>query len=254
MILAIDMGNSNIKLGIVKNESEILEERVKTEYDKTSFQYAMDISMLLSMYGVEKEDFEGAIVSSVVPSLTPVLSAAVNKVIGRRPMVVGTGLEYNIGFGDVDVSCLGADLLAASEGALKRYPLPCIIVNMGTATTMMVVDAGGVFRGGVILPGMKTSLEALTKGTAVLPDVQLGMPTFPISYNTQECMRNGIVYGCAAEIDGITERMEEKTGPATVVATGGMAKFCVNQCKRKVIMDDSLIMAGLLEIYRLNAE
>ncbi|MBQ0099997.1 MAG: type III pantothenate kinase, partial [Lachnospiraceae bacterium] len=139
------------------------------------------------------------------------------------------------------------------EGAYKSYKLPCIIVNMGTATTMTMVDRDGEFRGGVILPGMKTSLNALTLSAAILPDIRLDHPGSTIGFNTEECMRNGIIYGNASQIDGITSRMEEEIGePCTVVATGGMAKFCVSACRRKVTLDDKIIMTGLLSLYELN--
>lgn len=254
MILAIDMGNSNIKIGIVKGPDEIIEERVKTEYDKTSFQYASDIFLMLMYYGVKKEDFEGAVISSVVPSLTPVLSAAVNKIMGKRPLVINGSMKMHIGLSGLsDKSGLGADLIAAAEGAYVSYPLPCIIVNMGTATTITMVDGDGEFRGGVILPGMKTSLNALTAGAAILPDIRLDHPGSTIGFNTEECMRSGIIYGNAGQIDEITERMEEEIGEkCTVVATGGMAKFCVSQCRRKVLLDDRIIMKGLLSLYELN--
>ncbi|MDO4809877.1 MAG: type III pantothenate kinase [Eubacteriales bacterium] len=254
MILAIDMGNSNVKIGVVKNPGEIFEERVKTEYDKTSFQYAADIFLMLQYYGFSKEEFDGAIISSVVPSLTPVLSAAVNKILGKRPLIVNGDMKMHVGLsGLADKTGLGADLIAAAEGAYKSYKLPCIIVNMGTATTMTMVDKDGEFRGGVILPGMKTSLNALTLSAAILPDIRLDHPGSTIGFNTEECMRNGIIYGNASQIDGITARMEEEIGePCTVVATGGMAKFCVSACRRKVTLDDKIIMTGLLSLYELN--
>ena len=254
MILAIDMGNSNIKIGIVQINGGIFEERVKTEYDKTSFQYAMDISAMFAMYGKTPREFEGSIISSVVPMLTPVLSAAVNKVLGKRPVIVDGNMKMNIGLsGLADTGGLGADLIAAAEGAFVKYARPCIIVNMGTATTITLLDREGEFRGGVILPGMKTSLQALTKNAAILPEIGLKDPGTAVSFDTEECIRSGIIYGNAAQIDGITERMEKEIGETCIViATGGMARFCVKYCRREVIRDDELIMAGLLELYRLN--
>ena len=168
--------------------------------------------------------------------------------------MVNGDMKMHVGLsGLADKTGLGADLIAAAEGAYKSYKLPCIIVNMGTATTMTMVDKDGEFRGGVILPGMKTSLNALTSSAAILPDIRLDHPGSAIGFNTEECMRNGIIYGNASQIDGITARMEEEIGePCTVVATGGMAKFCVSACRRKVTLDDKIIMTGLLSLYELN--
>ena len=232
MILAIDMGNSNIKIGLVDGEN-VIEERVHTSPDKTSLEYATDIMFVLNLHGKKVSDVEGSIISSVVPSLTAVVSAAVNKVLKCRPVIVDSSCKYS--FSCISDGPVGADILAAAEGAVNTYKLPCIMVNMGTATTYMLLDGNGVFRGGMILPGMKTALKALTSNTAALPEISLDEPGSTISKDTVQCMRSGIMYGYAAQVDGLIERMEEELGEkCSVVATGGMARFCIPLCKRNI--------------------
>lgn len=254
MILAIDMGNSNVKIGIVEDEEHVIEERVHTDSTHTSLEYAEHILQVLSLYEIPKAKITGAVIASVVPPLTAVLSAAVNKVFGFRPMVVNGSLKTKVTFRGVDdPEYVGADLIAGAEAVFHEYPLPCIVVNMGTATTVTVVDKTGDFRGGVILPGMKTSLSALSDDAAILPEISLDEPGSPISLDTVECMRNGIIYGNAAQIDGIVARMEEELGEkCTVVATGGMARFCVPFCRHEVIPDRDLLMKGLYRIWMEN--
>ena len=249
MILAIDMGNSNIKIGIVKDKDHVIEERINTVYNSTSFEYAEHIENLFLHYGVRKEEFSGAIMSSVVPPLTAVLGAAVNKVLGVRPILVTNRLKTTVSFPEP----VGADLVVGAEAAYALYQSPCIIVNMGTATTITVVDRDGVFRGGVILPGMKTALNALSQNAATLPAISLGKPGSTISFDTDECMRSGIIYGSAGQIDAIVARMEAELGyECKIIATGGMARFCVPYCSRSVKLMSSLLMIGLMKIYEEN--
>lgn len=254
MILAIDMGNSNIKIGIVMDSGRVIEERIHTDKYHTSLEYAEHILQVFSLYGIGKSEISGAIIASVVPPLTAVLSAAVNKVLGFRPMIVTGNLKMKVTFRGVeDPGYVGADLVAAAEAVAHEYPLPCIMVNMGTATTIMVVDGTGDFRGGLILPGMKTSLDALTSDAAILPEISIDRPGSSITMNTEECMRNGIIYGCAAQIDGIVDRMEQELGQkCAVVATGGMSRFCVPFCRHEITQDRDLLMKGLYRIYQEN--
>lgn len=250
MILAIDMGNTNIKIGLVEDSQNIIEERISTEYDRTSLEYAEHIMFVLNFYKVKTSDISGAILSSVVPPLTAILSAAVNKVIGVRPVIVSNRLKSEVVYADG----VGADLIAAAEAAHAYYGGTCIIANLGTATTLTVVTKDGAFRGGVILPGMTTSLKALSSGASVLPGISLDKPGSVISLNTVECMRSGIIYGNAAQIDGIAERMEnELKEKCTLLITGGMARFCEPFLKHEVIWDEALIMKGLYRLYTENA-
>lgn len=254
MLLAIDMGNSNIKIGVVRDEHHIIEERVTTARDKTSMEYAMDIISILSFHHIERTDIEGAVISSVVPPLTGILETAVRKVTGKNPLIVTSDLNFHIHFEDMQYpEKIGSDILAGLEAAWLSYQKPVIVVNMGTATTITVVRRDGQYIGGVILPGMKVSLSSLSMNAAQLPFISLEKPGKIIANETTECMRSGILYGNAAQLDGIIARMEEELGETcAVVATGGLARFVVPLCRHRIVLDNGLLMKGLLEIYREN--
>lgn len=254
MLLAIDMGNSNIKIGVVKDEQNIVEERVTTAHDKTSMEYAMDIIAILNFHGIEKSGLEGAVLSSVVPPLTGTLNTAVKKVLGKTPLLVSDKLKMHIKLDEMQYpEKIGADLLAGLEAAYLWHKAPAIVVNMGTATTITVLRRDAQYIGGVILPGLKVSLSSLTANTAQLPAISLSAPGRVIANETVECMRSGILYGNAAQLDGIIERMEAELGePCHVVATGGLARFVVPLCKHEIVLDDKLLMKGLLALYREN--
>lgn len=254
MLLAIDMGNSNIKIGVVTDEEHIIEERVTTAHDKTSMEYAMDILAVLNLHRIPLEGFEGAIISSVVPPLTGTLSTAVKKVLGKEPMLVNSGLRMHVRLDKMQYpEKIGADLLCGLESASLQFPEPVVVINMGTATTLTVLDHGKYYTGGVILPGLKVSLSSLSTKTAQLPAISLEPPGKVIANETVDCMRSGILYGNAAQLDGLLDRMEEELGePCHVVATGGLARFVVPLCRHEICLDKNLLMKGLLAIYRQN--
>lgn len=257
MILAIDMGNSNIKIGVLEDEEHMIEERVSTAYNKTSMEYAMDITAILEFHGIDKKHIDGAILSSVVPPLTGTLRTAVRKVLGKAPLLVRSNLHMHIGLSSMKYpEKVGADLLTGLEAASLAYPgEPVIVVTMGTATTMTVLTKEREYIGGVILPGLQVSLNSLSAGTAQLPAISLEKPGRVIANETAECMRSGILYGNAAQIDGLISRMEEELGmPCRVVATGGLARFVVPLCRHKIVLDKWLLMKGLLALYRQNVQ
>ena len=256
MILAIDMGNTNIKVGII-SEGESLsvkEERLMTDYDKTSMEYALMIMSILEFYKVDREDFEGAVISSVVPPLTGVIETAVKKALGLKPLIVNGSMDMSISLEKLPIpELLGADLIIGAEAAFNLYKPPVIIINMGTATTLTLVGESGRFEGGLILPGLKTSISALASGTAQLPEIDLSSPGSVITIDTVESMRSGIIYGNAAQLDGLIGRMEaELTKTCTVVATGGLSRFVIPYCRHDILMDDKLLMKGLLMLYKRN--
>lgn len=256
MILAIDMGNSNIKIGVVDSYGKVIEERVTTAADKTSMEYAMDIISILAFHGIKKSCIEGAVLSSVVPPLTGVISTAIRKVVGKSPLLVSNKIKMSIKLDRMKYpEKVGADLLAGAEIAYNSYKSPVIIVNMGTATTITIVNEQAEYLGGVILPGLKVSLNSLSNSAAQLPYISLETPGNVIGNNTIDCMRSGILYGNAAQIDGIIERMEKELScKATVVATGGLAKFVVPLCSHDIILDETLLMKGLLALYNKNKD
>ena len=256
MILTIDMGNSNIKIGVVQDPEHLVEERVTTDYDKSSLEYATDIMSVLNFYEIEKERVEGAIISSVVPPLTGIVSTAVRKVLKTEPLLVSSKMKKTIHLSKFKYpKGVGPDLIVGAEAAYSRYRRPVIIINMGTATTLTVVDDNAEFLGGVIMPGMMLSLQSLSKNTASLPEISLEKPGRVISRDTEQCMRSGIVYGTAGQIDAVIDRMQEELGTeCAMVATGGMARFAIPYCSHAIDRDDALMMKGLMRLYEQNKE
>ena len=253
MILTIDIGNSNIVLGGVREDEIVFEARLRTEATKTSDQYCVDLKILLDVYGLSADTIEGAIISSVVPQVLNSMQTAVKKLTGKTSLVVGPGLKTGLNILLDNPSQTGADLVVGSVAALREHKPPMIIIDMGTATTMVVLNKQGALIGGCIMPGVRISLDALTERTALLPGLQLDQPQKAIGRNTIDCMRSGIMMGSASMLDGMIERMEAELGcETTVIATGGIAKFIVPLCKREIIYDKDLLVKGLAALYRDN--
>ena len=255
MILAVDIGNSNIVLGGIQGNDIAFEARLRTEPTKTSDEYCIDVKIILDVYGFKQEDVEGAIISSVVPQVLNSIKTAIKKLTGKTALVVGPGLKTGLNIRVENPSQTGADLVVGSVAALREHKPPLIVVDMGTATTMSVLDDSGALIGGCICPGVKISLDALTERTALLPGLQLDQPRKAIGRNTIDCMRSGIMMGNACMLDGMVQRMEEELGQkATVVITGGIAKFIAPLCKTPMIYDKDLLLKGLAFLYRENAK
>lgn len=255
MILAIDMGNSNIVVGGIDDERTYFEERITTDDRKTSLEYAIMLKNIMEIHKIKRSDIEGSIISSVVPPLNAPLSSAVKKIIGKKPLLVGSGMKTGLNIKMDNPKTVGSDLIVAAVAALNKYPGPIIIIDMGTATTITVVDQAGSYIGGVILPGVNVALNSLVNSAAQLTHINLDIPKRVIGKNTIECMRNGIMYGNAATLDGIIDRMETEMGEkATLVATGGMARFITPLCTHTITYDADLLLRGLLILYRKNME
>ena len=253
MILAIDIGNSNIVIGGVEGNEIVFEARLRTEATKTSDQYCVDLKILLDVNEVDKGSIEGVIVASVVPQVLNSMQTAVKKLTGKTCLVVGPGLKTGLNILIENPSQTGADLVVGSVAALREHKPPMIVVDMGTATTMVALDKNGALIGGCICPGVKISMDALTERTALLPGLQLDQPKKAIGRNTIDCMRSGIMMGAACMLDGMVQRMEEELGAkATVVVTGGIGKFIVPMCRTPMIYDKDLLIKGLAALYRDN--
>lgn len=253
MILAVDIGNSNIVIGAVKNDEIVFEARLRTDATKTSDEYCVDLKSVLDIYRVTVEAIEGAIIASVVPQVLNSFQTAIKKLTGKNSLVVGPGLKTGLNIKIENPAQTGADLVVGCVAALKEHKPPMIVVDMGTATTMVVLDKTGALIGGCICPGVKISMDALTDRTALLPGLQLDQPKQAIGRNTIECMRSGIMMGSACMIDGLIQRMEEELGcKTTVVATGGIAKFVIPMCRKEIIYDKDLIVKGLAALYKDN--
>ena len=253
MILTIDIGNSNIVIGGVEGEKILFEARLRTEATKTSDQYCVDLKILLDVYGIDRSTVEGAIIASVVPQVLNSFQTAIKKLTGKTSLVVGPGLKTGLNIKIDNPSQTGADLVVGCVAALREHKPPLIVVDMGTATTMVVLDESGALIGGCICPGVRISVDALTERTALLPGLQLDQPKKAIGRNTIDCMRSGIMMGNAAMLDGMVERMEEELGQkCSVIATGGIAKFITPLCRRPMIYDKDLLVKGLAALYRDN--
>ncbi len=253
MLLAIDIGNSNIVLGCIQAQKILHEARLATDLIKTSDQYCMDLKNLLSLYEIDCSMIEGVIISSVVPPVLNSFRTAVMKLTGLKPMVVGPGIRTGLNILMDNPAQIGSDLIVAAVAALREYPAPIIIIDMGTATTMSVIDANRAYIGGCISPGVRISSEALTARTAQLPGISLEEPKRAIGKNTVDSMRSGIMLGAACMLDGMIARMEDELGqPATVLATGGIARFVIPMCRREIIYDRNLLLKGLTILYENN--
>ena len=233
MILAIDIGNTNIVIGCVDEKKTYFIERLATVKTKTELEYAIDIKVVLELYGISREDIKGGIICSVVPQITSIVRLAAEKVLRRQILVVGPGIKTGLNILMDNPAQLGSDL--------------------GTATTICVIDEKKNYIGGMILPGVMVSLNSLTAHAAQLQGISLEPPRQMIGKNTIDCMKSGIINGNASVVDGMIDRIEEEIGKkATAVATGGLAKAIVPYCRRKVILDDNLLLKGLLIIYNKN--
>ena len=253
MILTVDIGNSNIVIGGVEGDDIVFESRIRTDATKTSDEYCMDLKILLDVQKVDPACVEGSIIASVVPQVLNSFQTAIMKLTGKVSLVVGPGLKTGLNIKIENPAQTGADLVVGCVAALREHKPPMIVVDMGTATTMVVLDETGALIGGSISPGVKISMDALTERTALLPGLQLDQPKRAIGRNTIDCMRSGIMLGTACMLDGLVERMEEELGcKTTVVATGGIARFVIPMCKTPMIYDKDLIIKGLAALYREN--
>ena len=253
MLLAIDIGNTNLVIGCVHDDKILFKARIATDRTRTSDQYGVEIKNMLEAYGVKRSDIEDCIISSVVPPVFNSVRTGVIKIIGKQPMVVGPGLKTGLNI-HVDVpSQVGSDRIVIAVAALAEYKAPLLLMDLGTATTIEAVEPDNVYMGGVIIPGVRVSLDALTSRAAQLPGISLDQPKQVIGKNTVDCMRSGMMYGTAAMIDGLVERMEEELGHrCTLIATGGLAQFIAPLCKREIILDKDLLLKGLNIIYKKN--
>ena len=253
MILAVDIGNTNVVLGCMEDDKILFLERMATDRRATDMEYLVRIRSVLKYRDIDPAKLEGAIICSVVPIVTMNIRPAVEQLIGKQAVVVGPGLKTGLRINIDNPGALGADRVADAVAAVNLYPVPLITIDMGTATTVGVVDETRTFIGGMIVPGVMVSLNALAGGTAQLPHISLDPPKHAIGRNTVECMQNGIIYHNAAGVDGMIERIEQQLGKkCTVVITGGLSTVIAPHCKHEMIHDPELLLKGLMILYRKN--
>jgi len=220
MILAINIGNTNTVLGCIDGSKCVFVERISTVKTKTELEYAIDIKNVLDIYHIKKADLEGGIISSVVPQITMVVKAAVEKILKKEVLIVGAGIKTGLNIRIDNPAQLGSDLVVGAVAGIAEYPTPLLIFDMGTANTVCVIDKNRNYIGGMIYPGIGVSLDSLTAN--------------------------------ASQLGGIDRLSEEVDGDVTVVATGGVAEKIIPHCRRKIIRDDDLVLKGLEIIYRKN--
>ena len=253
MILAIDIGNTNIVVGCIDEEKIYSTERLSTVRTKTELEYAVDLKTVLDIYHIKRTDIEGCIISSVVPQITGIAKLAAEKILKKEVMVLGPGVKTGLNIVMDNPGQLGADLVADAVAGLASYPVPLVVIDMGTATTISVVNSKKQYIGGMIMPGVGISLDALTARASQLSGISIDAPRHIIGKNTIECMKSGVLYSNAAALDGIIDRIEEELGEkTTVIATGGLAKKIVPHCRKEIILDEELLLKGLMLIYRKN--
>lgn len=253
MILIVDIGNTNIVVGGIDREKIYFIERLSTNRTKTELEYAIDFKSLMDIHRLAPEQFEGGIISSVVPQITRIMKVAAEKILKKKVQILSPGSKTGLNIKIDNPAQLGSDLVADAVAGVNLYPVPQIIIDIGTATTLCVLDEKKNYVGGLILPGPMISLDALTARASQLSGVSMEAPRHIIGRNTLDCMKSGIINGNAAAMDGLIERIEEELGrKATVIATGGLAKCIIPYCKREILLDDELLLKGLYIIYCKN--
>ncbi len=253
MILAVDIGNTNVVIGCIDGEHIAFVERIHTDLKKSELEYAISMKNVLELYGIDRTGLEGGIISSVVPPVTNRVRNAAGKVIGKEPLVVGPGVKTGLDIRIDNPAQLGPGLVVGAAAGIEEYSCPLVIIDMGTATAFTVVNEKRQVIGGMILPGVAASLDSLISRTSQLPKISLDPPKKLIGSNTIDCMKSGVIYGNAACIDGMIRRIREELGTdPCVVATGNLAKSIIPHCQERIQIDDALLLKGLKLIYRKN--
>lgn len=252
MLLTIDIGNTNITLGAYREGKLLFVSRMFTARHKTSDEFAAELLNIFRLYEVSAADFSKVVMSCVVPEIEDSVIRAVKMITGEKPAIVGAENYGSFKIDVLPVSAVGADLICAAVAAKAKYPLPCLVADLGTATKIIVVDREGKFVGCTISPGVKISMDALVERASLLPSVSFKAPKKAVGANTAECIQSGVVFGTAAMLDGLIRRISNELSlkEATVVATGGYSKGIIPCCETEIIYDENLILDGLFEIAR----
>lgn len=253
MILAIDIGNSNIVAGGLEGGKVCFVERLSTNRHKTELEYAIDFKNILELHGLTPGSLEGGILTSVVPQISNTVKRSAELLLGRKILQVSPSMNTGISLLVDSPSSLGSDRIVDAVGALSQYPAPLIIFDMGTATTISAIDRDQNYLGGIICPGIRVSLDSLTLHTSQLPGISLEAPPRAIGTNTVDSMKSGIVFGTASMVDSIARRLKSELGEdAEIIATGGLARFILPYCRQQIIYDEDLLLKGLWKLYQLN--
>lgn len=253
MIIAVDIGNTNIVVGAIESDSILFTERISTHTDKTELEYALDFKLIFELHHIANAQIEGSIISSVVPPLSNIIKTALAKLLSKDPLVVGPGVKNGLSIRIDNPAQLGSDLVVTAVAAIASYPVPSIVIDMGTATTFSVINSKRQYIGGAIVPGAVVALNSLSSQTSQLPFISLDAPKQVIGSNTIDCMKSGSLFGTAAMIDGMIRRIRaELRENAIVIATGGIAHAILPYCEEEISYEPDLLLKGLGLIYKKN--
>ena len=250
----MDVGNTNIKLALFDGEEMRSSWRISATILRTADEFGIAFRDIFSAHGYDFSDVDGIIISSVVPTLNYTLEHACTYYMHIKPLMVSSLIKMGIKLDYAVPKSLGADRIASSVAAYRLYGGPCIVVDMGTATTFNAITKDGVFLGGAIAPGMKTSLDALVSHASQLPLVELSLPSSPIGKNTISNMQSGIIYGYRGLVENIIHEIKRELGSdAKVIATGGMTSVILSENSEFIDhYDRALTLKGLQILYSLN--
>lgn len=253
MILTLSVENTNLVMGCFDGDVLRFTSRLAADRNKTGDEYAISFKSILDMHGIRREQITGSIVASVVPALIREIMEALRLTLGKEPLLVGPGVKTGLNILSDNPAALGSDLVVNAVAATNEYPAPLIVIDLDTATTLLAVNEKKAFVGSIIAPGVSISARALAESCDQLPQITIEPPRELIGRNTVDCMKSGVVFGIAAMLDGMVDRMErELGGDCCVVVTGPMAEVIVPHCHREMTVDPTLLLKGLRRIYEKN--
>ncbi|MDD4212493.1 MAG: type III pantothenate kinase [Bacilli bacterium] len=251
MLVCVDVGNTNIVVGIFQNDHLLSTFRLETKIHRTEDEYGIRLVESVKYHNLSPLDTTGIIIASVVPEVDATLEKAFTKYFGKQPLFVGPGLKTGIPIKLDQPKQLGSDLLVGAVAATSKYGHPCIIIDMGTAITLSVVNDKKEFLGGIIYPGIFTAYNSLVKNTSLLEAVKIKVPTNIIGRDTISSIQSGMIYGTVGAIEGMVKRICDEVGSMKVILTGGMARY-IAPFVPDYIYDEDLLMDGLKIIYEKN--
>lgn len=252
MLLCVDVGNTNIVFGVYKNDEKICDFRLETKIKQTYDEYGLKVLDIMEKLGVRTFDIEDAIISSVVPQIDETIEMVIVKYLGVNPLFVGPGIKTGLKIKSDNPKELGADLLVGCVSAYQKYGGPAIVIDMGTATTLFVVNGQKEIIGGIILPGLKISFATLFEKTSKLEEVRLTVPKNVVGRDTITCIQSGMIHGTSSMIDGLIEKIKAEIGPAKVILTGGIGGIIKPHLKNEVYFEPDLLLDGLNIIHKKN--